>query len=215
MSGTMNEPLFGRLHLLVLSACPVRLRRVIDHLYTKEGYSSFENFLESKKHLLFHKRFKNCCCGHKSQITFLKGQWHLLYKRIAAQCPDGSDIPCHHQYEVRRGITTDDLCIILCCFLLANAFQCIPESEVYKIRDVRNKMVHSNSDSKDFPSFNEMWVTVAHALLKLSDCVSVDFRKETKEILQDLESISLDPSELDALLQIIKDHRNIDNLKKV
>ena len=218
MSDPMDEVRYSRLCLLMLNTCPGRLRTVIDNSY--RGVPNFETFLNNKIHDLFHLRFRHCCCGNPSNVTPLsRYQWDLLYTRDPTRrcrISRGRRGECPCQYSSNIGITSDVLDITYCCFFLTNICPGnIPQTDVNTLRQVRNDLIHANSASIDEPTFNRLWANVKQALLSLSRLVSPAFEADTQAILLGLKDRVIDPAELEALRQIMTDHRQYDDLREV
>ena len=116
----MDEVRYGRLCLLMLHTCPLRLRSIIDNSYCR-GLPDFETFLNNNLHQLFHLRYRNCCCGNTSYHTHIsKSQWDLLYSQISTRNPHGRRGECHCQYKAKTSVTSDVLDITFCCLFLTN-----------------------------------------------------------------------------------------------
>ena len=216
MSVGVDEVRYGRLCLLILHACPLRLRGIIDNSYCR-GVPDFETFLNNNVHQLFHLRYRNCCCGNTRNDTHIsKTQWDLLYSQISTRNPHGRRGECPCQYKAKNGVTSDVLDITFCCLFLTNICPYIPQTDVDTIRQVRNELIHANTTSMDVQSFNDKWKEVEQALLNLSNAVSLIFANETQTILDDLKNRVIDPCELDSLVTIMKaDHRRLDSVEEV
>ena len=215
MSVGMDEVRYGRLCLLMLHTCPLRLRGIIDNSYCR-GAPNFETFLNNNIHQLFHLRYRNCCCGNTSYNTpIYKSQWDLLYSQIFMRNPHGRRGKCPCQYKAKNGVASDVLDITFCCLFLTNFCSGVSQTDVDTIRQVRNRVIHDNTASINQLSFNDRWKEVEQALLNLSRTVSSTFECETQTILDDLKSRVIDPRELETLVTIMKDHRNYDILKQV
>ena len=218
MSVGMDEVRYGRLCLLMLHTCPLRLRGIIDNSYSR-GVPDFETFLNNNLHQLFHLRYKNCCCGNTSYNTHLsQSQWDLLYTRVFTLCslnPRRRRGECPCQYKAKTGSTSDVLDITFCCLFLTNFSPGIPRTDVDTIRQVRNGLIHANTASVDVQSFNARWQEVEKALLSLSHTVSSTFANETQRILDESKNRVIDPHELESLVAIMKDHRDYAHLKEV
>ena len=212
----MDEVRYGRLCLLTLNTCPVRLRHVIDNSYSR-GVPNFEVFLNNNIHHLFHLRFRNCCCSNNTSTAtpLNKSQLDLLFTRVSTRNRHGRRGECPCQYKAIPGVTTDVLDITLCCLFLNNICPGIPHQDVATIRQVRNDLIHASSAAIDEPTFNNIWVAVERALLNLSKSVSPSFEIETQNILQRTKNRIIDPVELEALKQIMSDHRNHESLREV
>ena len=212
----MDEVRYGRLCLLTLNTCPARLRRVIDHSYSR-GVPNFEVFLNNNIHHLFHLRFRNCCCSNNtSTVTPLnKSQWDLLFTRISTRNPHGRRGECPCQYKAILGVTTNVLDITLCCLFLCNICPGISQQDVVTIRQVRNDLIHANAASIDEQTFKRTWSAVEKALLNLSRLVSPIFETDTQDILQRMKDRVIDPAELEALKQIMTDHKEYEQLQEV
>ena len=206
---------YGRLCLLSLNTCPAILRNVIDNSYSR-GIPNFELFLNNNVHQLFHLRFRNCCCGNTSYTTHLsRYQWDLLYARTSTRNPHGRRGDCPCQYKAHQGITSDVLDVTYCCLLLTNICPGIGQSDIDTIRGIRNDIVHASFASIDEPTFNAIWVKLEQALFNLSRLVSPAFEADTKNLLHTLKDRIIDPAELNALKQIMTDHRKYDELHEV
>ena len=215
MSVGMDQVRHGRLCLLMLHTCPLRLRGIIDNSYCR-GVPDFETFLNNNLHQLFHLRYRNCCCGNTSKNTHIsKSQWDLLYSQISTRNPHGHRGECPCQYKAKNGVTSDVLDITFCCLFLTNICPGVSQTDVDTIRQVRNGLIHANVASLDLQGFNDKWKEVEQALLSLSRTVSATFESETQTILDDLKNRVIDPCELESLVTIMKDHRNYDILKQV
>ena len=217
----MDEVRYGRLCLLMLHTCPLRLRGIIDNSYCR-GVPDFETFLNNNLHQLFHLRSRNCCCGNRSNNTHIsQAQWDLLYTRVFTHCalnPRRHRGECPCQYRAKTGVTSNVLDITFCCLFLTNICPGIPQThqaDVDTIRQVRNGLIHANTSSINVQSFNDRWKEVEQGLLSLSRMVSSAFESETQTILDELKSRVIDPRELESLVTIMKDHRDYDNLKQV
>ena len=211
----MDQVIYGKLCLLMLHTCPLRLRSIIDNSYSR-GVPNFETFLDNNLHKLFHLRHKNCCCGYTSNNTHLsKSQWDLLFSKVSTRNPHGRKSECPCQYKAKTGVTSDVLDITFCCLLLTNICPGIPQTDVDTIRKVRNDLIHANTASIDVITFNDKWKNVEHALLTLSGTVSSTFANETQKILDELKNRVVDPCELKSLVKIMSDHRDYDNLRQV
>ena len=109
MSVGMDELRHGRLCLMMLHTCPLRLRGIIDNSYCR-GVPDFETFLNNNLHQFFHLRYRNCCCGNTSNNTPIsKSQWDLLYSQISTRNPHGRRGECPCQYKTKNGVTSDVL----------------------------------------------------------------------------------------------------------
>ena len=215
MSVGMDEVGYGRLCLLMLHTCPLRLRCVIDNSYCR-GVPDFETLLNNNLHQLFHLRYKNCCCGNTSNNTHIsKSQWDLLYSKISTRNPHGRRGECPCQYTAKNGVTSDVLDITFCCLFLTNFCFGVSLTDVDTIRQIRNGVIHAITASIDVQSFNDKWKKVEQALLSLSRTVSLTYESETQTILDELKNRVIDPRELESLVTIMKDHRDYDNLKQV
>ena len=219
----MDEVRYGRLCLLMLHTCPLRLRGIIDNSYCR-GVPNFETFLNNNIHKFFHLRFRNCCCSSTSNNTpIYKSQWDVLYTRVSTRCtlnPRGHRGECPCQYKAKKGVTSIVLDITFCCLFLTNVCPGIPQADVDSIRQVRNELIHANTASIDMQSFNKKWQDVENALLSLSRTVlpmgpPPTFENETQKILDDLKNRVIDLCELERLETIMKDHRDYESLKKV
>ena len=214
----MDEVRYGRLCLLMLHTCPLRLRDIIDNSYCR-GVPDFETFLNNNLHQLFHLRYRNCCCGNTSNNTHIsQSQWDLLYTRISTQCQLNTrrrrgECPC--QYKAKTGVTSNVLDITFCCLFLTNFCPGIPQADVDTIRQVRNGLIHANTASIDAQSFDDKWKEVEQALLNLSHTVSSAFANETQKILDEMKNRLIDPRELESLVAIMRDNRDYDQLKQV
>ena len=221
MSVGMDEVRYGRLCLLMLHTCPLRLRGIIDNTYCR-GVPDFETFLNNNLHQLFHLRYRNCCCNNRSNNTHIsQAQWDLLYTRVSTHCalnPRRHRGECPCQYRAKTGVTSNVLDITFCCLFLTNICPGIPQThqaDVDTIRQVRNGLIHANTASINVQSFNDKWKEVEQALLSLSRTVSSTFANETQTILDELKNRVIDPRELESLVTIMKDHRDYDLLKQV
>ena len=218
MSAGMDEVRYGRLCLLMLHTCPLRLRSIIDNSYCR-GVPDFETFLNKNVHQLFHLRYRNCCCGNTCSNTHIsQSQWDLLYTRYSRPCSQGprqrrGECPC--QYKANTGVTSDVLDITFCCLFLTNICPGITEADVNKIRKVRNGIIHANTASMDAQSFNDRWNEVEQALMSMSHTVSSTFANETQTILDESKNRVIDSCELESLAPIMRDHRDYDQLKQV
>ena len=211
----MDEARYGRLCLLMLHTCRLRLRGIIDNSYCR-GVPDFETFVNNNLHQLFHLLYRNCCCGNISKNTHIsKSQWDLLYSQISTRNPHGHRDECPCQYKAKAGVTSDVLDITFSCLFLTNICPGIPQTDVDTIRQVRNWLIHANTASIDLQSFSDRWKEVEQALLSLSRTVSSTFESETQTILDELKNRVIDPCELHSLVTIMKDHRDYDNLKEV
>ena len=223
----MDEARFGRLCLLILKICPDRLRGVIDNSYSS-SLCNFEIFLNSNIHDLFHLRFRSCCCrrGQNKCTTMTKPQWDSLFTRISPTNPHGQSFDCFHQYRAKTGVTSAEMDVTLCCLFLTNICPNIPQTDVDKIRYVRNSLIHANTAGVDEPTFISYWNDVENALLNLSNTVSSLYATDTRAALQTLKDRILDPAELESLKammiaeleglrKIMADHRDYDDLKQV
>ena len=109
MSVGIDKVRYGRLCLLMLHTCPLRLRCIIDNSYCRE-MPNFETFLNNNLHQLFHLRYRNCCCGNTSNNSHIsKSQWDLLYSQISTRNPHGRRGECPCQYKAKIGVTSDVL----------------------------------------------------------------------------------------------------------
>ena len=216
MAVTMDEVRYGRLCLLTLNACPARLRRIIDYS-TCRGVHSFEQFLNTNIHQIFHLRFKKCCCSKSTNVLtpIIKSQWDLLFTQSSTRSPHGRRAECPCQYKTIAGVTTDKLDITFCCLFLKHICPSIPQQDVNTIRQERNDLIHASSASVDESTFNRTWSAVEQAMLNLSRLVSPAFETDTQNILQRIKDRVIDPAELETLKQIMTDHREYKNLKKV
>ena len=218
MSAGMDEVRYGRLCLLMLHTCPLRLRGIIDNSYCR-GVPDFETFINNNLHQLFHLRYQNCCCGNTSNNTPIsQSQWDLLYTRVSTQCyltPRRRRRECPCQYKAKPGVTSDVLDISFCCLFLINICPGIPQAHVDIIRQVRNGIIHANTASMDAQSFNDRWNEVELALMSLSHTVSSTFANETQTILDELKNRVIVPCELESLAAIMRDNRDYDHLKQV
>ena len=214
----MDEVRYGRLCLLMLHTCPLRLRGIIDNSYCR-GVPDFETFLNNNLHNLFHLRYRSCCCGNTSNNTHIsQSQWDLLYTRISTQCsryPRRRRAECPCQCKAITGVTSNVLDITFCCLFLTNICPGIPRADVDTIREVRNGLIHAKTASIDAQSFNDRWKEVEQALLNLSHPVSAAFVNETQIIMDELKTRVIDPCELGALVAIMNDQRNYDHLNQV
>ena len=217
----MEEVRYGRLCLLMLHTCPLRLRGIIDNSYCR-GVPDFETFLNNNLHQLFHLRYRNCCCGNRSNNTHIsQAQWDLLYTRVSTHCslkPRRHRGECPCQYRAKTGVTSDVLDITFCCLFLTNICPGIHQThqaDVDTIRQVRNGLIHANAASINVQSFNDKSKEVEQALTSLSHMVSSTFANETQTILDELKTRIIDPHELQSLVTIMKDHRDYDLLKQV
>ena len=216
MTVAMDEVRYGRLCLLTLNTCPARLRKVIDNSCCR-GVPSFEFFLNNNIHKLFHLRFRNCCCSNNTSTAtpLMRSQWDLLFTRVSTMNHYGRRGKCPCQYKANQGVNTDVLDITLCCLFLYNICPGIPQQDVATIRQVRNDLIHASSASIDEPTFNTIWSAVEQAMLNLSRLVSPAFEMDTQNILQRMKHRVIDPAELEALKQIMTDHREYKQLKEV
>ena len=215
MSVGMDEVRYGRLCLLMLHTCPLRLRSIIDNSYCRR-VPDFETFLNNNLHQLFHLRYRHCCCGNASNNTQMtKSQWDLLYSQNFTRNPHGRRGECPCQYKAKNGVTSDILDIMFCCLFLTKFCSGVSLTDVDTIRQVRNGLIHANTGSIDLQSFNDRWKEVEQALLSLSRTVSSTFESETQTILDGLKNCDIDPCKLESLVTIMKDHRDYDLLKQV
>ena len=217
MTQTMDEVRYGRLNLLILHICPNRLRGIIDNSYSPTS-SSFEIFLNTNIHALFHLKFRRCCCrpGSSNATPITYPQWDSLFTRVSTTNHHSGywgDCPC--QYRAITGVTSDVLDVTLCCLFLNNICQHIPQSDVNTIRQLRNNLIHSTTARVDESTFKIYWNDIEQALLSLSNIVSLAFTNDTRTALQTLKDRIFDPAELEALKKIMTDHRNYEDVKKV
>ena len=211
----MDEVRHGRLCLLMLHTCPLRLRGIIDNSYCI-GVPDFETFLNNNLHQLFHLRYRNCCCGNTSNNTHIsKFQWDLLYSQISTRNPHGRRGECPCQYKAKIGVMSDVLDITFCCLFLTNLCSGVSQTDVDTVRQVWNGLIHASTATIDQQGFNDRWKEVEQALLSLSRKVSSSFANETQTILDDMKNRDIDPHELESLVPIMRDHRNYDIMKQV
>ena len=214
----MDEVRYGRLCLLMLHTCPLRLRGIVDNSYCR-GVPDFETFVNNNLHQLFHLRYRSCCCGNTSNSTHIsQSQWDLLFTRVSTQCSLNQrrrrgECPC--QYKAMPSVTADVLDITFCCLFLTNFCPGIPQANVNTIRQVRNGLIHANTASMDAQSFNDKWKEVEQALLTLSHTVSSTFGNETQKILDEQKHRVIDPCELESLVTIMRDNRDYGQVKEV
>ena len=218
MSAGMDEVRYGRLCLLMLHTCPLRLRGIIDNSYCR-GVLDFDTFLNNYLHQLFHLRYQNCCCRNTINNTPIsQSQGDLLYTRVSTQCslnPRRRRGECPCQYKAKTGVTSDVLDITFCCLFLTNICPGIRQADVDTIRQVRNGLIHANTAPIDAQSFNDKWKEVEQALSSLSHTVSSTFAYETQKILIEMKTRVIDSRELESLVTIMRDHRDYDQLKQV
>ena len=215
MSVGMDEVRYGRLCLLMLHTCPLRLSGIIDNSCCR-GVPDFETFLNNNLHQLFHLRYRNCCCGNTSNNTHIsKSQWDLLYSQISTRNPHGRRSECPCQYKAKIGVTSDVLDITFCCLFLTNFCSGVSQTDVDTIRQVWNGLIHASTATIDQQGFNDRWKEVEQALLSLSCKVSSSFANETQTILDGMKNRDIDPHELESLVPIMRDHRNYDIMKQV
>ena len=219
MSVRMDEVRYGRLCLLMLHTCPLRLRGIIDNSYCR-GVPNFETFLNNNLHQLFHLRYRNCCCGNTSNNTHIsKSQWDLLYSQFITRNPHRpryrAECPC--QYKAKNGVTSDVLDITFCCLFLNNFCSGVSQTDLDTILQVWNGIIQSSTASfeSDLKSFNDRWKEVEQALLSLSRKVSSTFANDTQRILDELKNRNINPHELESLVPIMRDHMNYDILIQV
>ena len=212
----MDEVRYGKLSLLMLNTCPQRLRPVIDNYYSS-NVPDFEGFLNNNKHKLFHLGFMECCCSSKrNKKTYLnKSQWDLLFTKVSTKGPHGKKTECPCCYSAISGVSTDVLDVTYCCVLLFNICPGIPEQDVTAIRLVRNDLIHASSATIDEQTFYNTLNKLEQALLNLSRLVSPVFESETRHILQNLKDRLIDPTELEALKQLMTDNRDYERLREV
>ncbi|KAK3106318.1 hypothetical protein FSP39_017604 [Pinctada imbricata] len=191
----------GRVCLLLLNACPVGLRRFIEHNYTTNGFARFDGFLDqwNIKHNLFHLRFKSCCsvhCTNANRSTpICTEQWDLLYKETLSRNPHGDGRKCPCMYTAIPGVTTEVMDVTLCCLLLRNCMSGgINMVHIEQICAVRNQILHSNSATLDEQTFNDIWRRLEKSLLHIAAQVSSEFHNEVRKTIKETKTSFCDNS---------------------
>ena len=216
MGLTVDQIRYSRLCFLVLRVCATTLRGLIDYCVTHAAAPDFETFLNNKLHSSFHLRRRKCCCGNTSNdIPITVQQWDLLFLKNSNSNPHrkGGECPC--QFKAHAGIQTSQCDVTMCCLILNNACQNIPNTEVELIRTVRNELVHATDASVDELSFKRTWSCVENALKTVASTVSKPFLDAVENDINNLGDRIIDPEELETLRTMMADHRNYDSLNEV
>lgn len=161
---------------------------------------TFPDFLDKKKHDVYHLFFKRLCClclPHADNRKYGKVgstyQWEFLYVKHESRKCHNRKGNCCCVYDIKPSVNEDNLDISLKICLLVNLFQLYGQEKQYieKLREQRNTyFAHTNKASIDECDFIHTFDEVALVLKSISIPYGISLHNQ---VCKDIEEIKDDP----------------------
>lgn len=162
---------------------------------------TFPEFLNKKKHYLFHLYKKSLChfClpdsnNRKFGKSLSENQWNILFCKTRNKCKDGK-AECCCMYDAEVNVKEEDLDISLTVCLLINLFpiSAVEKQDLNNLRDERNIYAHANKESLEMEE-NDFRCKLNHMVsaIKSNLCShsSIDFDDKICKEIEDIEKSS-------------------------
>lgn len=174
------------LHLIafLIQIAPSVTGKFLETLYF--GGSSFESYLNKRKHILFHlitspsSSYTCCECQRKPMGSrcISQSQFEMLFERSGNVLHKH---PCICEFQARTNIDTSILDVTLSTCILNNCESVLPtyDHHLNTIRSIRNRLFHSSS-STVVPCnvFDDLWIRLQGAISGLTSAISPEYDRE-------------------------------------
>lgn len=204
LKGTMPFPSeeniwFFKLSALILNTGGLVMTHALREKVKAEQLT-FPDFLDKKKHDVYHLFFKRLCClclPHADNRKYGKVgstyQWEFLYVKHESRKCHNRKGNCCCVYDIKPSVNEDNLDISLKICLLVNLFQLYGQEKQYieKLREQRNTyFAHTNKASIDECDFIHTFDEVALVLKSISIPYGISLHNQ---VCKDIEEIKDDP----------------------
>lgn len=188
-----NELNFFRLIGFLVRIVPSVTGTFLDTMYF--GGSSFESYLDKRKHILFHliksKTSSYICCECERKPTssqcISQSQFDSLFVRTGNVRHKN---PCICEFKAKKCIDVGILDVTLSTCILNNCESVHPTHEHHldTIRSVRNTLFHSSSTTGiTSDKFEDLWIRLHGAISGLANAVNPDYCKDIQSQIESLQ----------------------------
>lgn len=189
-----NELNFFRLIAFLNQIVPGVVGTFLETLYF--GGSSFETYLNNRKHILFHlinsPSSSYACCECQNKPTgsrpIYQSQFDMLFERATGNVSHKN--PCICVFQARTNIDRRILDVTLSTCILFNCESVHPThgQHLETIRSVRNAFVHSSSMTFNSSMFDDLWIRLQGAISGLTSAINPEYGREIQLQIESLKN---------------------------
>ena len=176
-----------------------------------EKNCSFQDFLNRKKHSLYHMwkpKAKCCCCqtdgiSSKQRFQIYDITWSKMFEENASQiCSGPADCICGYS---SKDVSPSQFDISSLSTVLLS--QCDLESakrqDILNLRRLRNDLCHNNTTSLTKDEFERFWSNGEDAVLSIAQCCDEEYCRNLRKRIQKIKS-----SDIPVTRNVIDEMRN-------
>lgn len=163
------------------------------------GGSSFESYLNNRKHILYHlitspsSSYTCCECQRKpiGSRCISQSQFDMLFERSGNVLHKH---PCICEFQARTNIDTSILDVTLSTCILNNCESVLSthDHHLKTIRSIRNSLFHSSSSTVLTSAiFNDLWIRLQGAISGLTSAISPEYGSEIQMQIESLQQKQL------------------------